>query len=114
MIEDSSFDFDEVSPRSWLDAFPWIQGTADLQTHRWWNEWISDTSFVTRRHRLAQISELAMEHLTSWTIGQIFPGLAPDVDLRELRLPARATNALMREQVTMGSDLMGLMLVDRV
>ncbi len=40
-----------------------------------------------------QIAELAMQRLSHWTIGSIFPGLSPDIDLLQLNLPVRAINA---------------------
>jgi hypothetical protein len=94
---DFDFDFDDLRPRSWLDAFPWLKGAAESATP-WWNEPIDDADVVARRQRLAQISELAMERLTMWTIGQIFPGLSPDLQLAQLHLPARAVNALGRHE----------------
>lgn len=84
----------ELCPRSWLDAFPWLKGIAEPDSDQWWNGVIDDSDAVERRQRLAQISELAVERLTRWTIGQIFPGLAPHVDLHRLQLPTRAINAL--------------------
>ena len=46
-----------------------------------------------------------MERLTQWTIGQIFPGLSPDLDLRLLQLPVRAANALHRQDCTQAGAL---------
>ncbi|MBB2745047.1 UNVERIFIED_ORG: hypothetical protein FHR35_004896 [Microbispora rosea subsp. rosea] len=107
MTEDFSSAFEDLRPRSWLDAFPWIKG-ASAETSPWWTESIDDASSPMRRQRLAHISELAMERLSHWTIGQIFPGLPPELDLLTLPLPGRAANALVREQFTTGADLMSL------
>ncbi|WP_421874590.1 sigma factor-like helix-turn-helix DNA-binding protein [Mycolicibacterium wolinskyi] len=59
----------------------------------WWNEPIESTSADARQARLAQISALAMERLTRWTIGEIFPGLPGNIDVLGLDIPARARNA---------------------
>lgn len=109
MTEDSEVDFDD-HPRSWLDAFPWIKGARDARTGRWWEEEINDAPVADRDGRLAEIAQIATERLTHWTIGQIFPGLSPDLDLRDLRLPARATNAFARKQILTASELMNLSL----
>lgn len=87
---------DEVRPRSWADAFPWLAGASGAGAVDWWSESIEGTNPVTRRTRLATISALAMERLTRWTVGQIFPGLPADVDLLSLEMPARARNVLSR------------------
>ncbi|MFJ9775577.1 sigma factor-like helix-turn-helix DNA-binding protein [Kitasatospora sp. NPDC101157] len=108
MTNDSSFP--DPRPRSWLDAFPWLKGAADSGTDTWWNDVIDDTDEAVRRQRSAQISELAMAHLTQWTIEQIFPGLAPDVDLHQLQLPARAINALIQHDCSRAGDLAGITL----
>lgn len=104
------FSFTDPSPRSWLDAFPWLKGTADPSADAWWNNSIEDADSVVRRQRLAQISELAMARLTQWTIGQIFPGLADDIELHQLQLPARAINALGHRNCSRPSDLAGITL----
>lgn len=89
-------DFDDPRPLSWADAFPWLAGASGRSGVHWWREGINDTDPATRRIRLATIAELAIKRLSRWTIGQIFPGLPPDVDLMELPLPTRAQNALSR------------------
>ncbi|MCV6967756.1 hypothetical protein H7J50_28730 [Mycobacterium intermedium] len=62
----------------------------------WLKDSIQDTDPITHEARLATISALAMERLTRWTIGQIFPGLPPDINLLHLDLPMRARNALAK------------------
>jgi hypothetical protein len=48
-----------------------------------------------------------------WTIGQIFPGLSPELDLRGLwLLPTRAINVMMRHGFATGADLMPLPLYE--
>ncbi|MEX5297523.1 sigma factor-like helix-turn-helix DNA-binding protein [Kocuria sp. CPCC 205292] len=108
MIENPPFD--SLRPRSWLDAFPWIKGAADPHAEVWWNDAIDDTGAVVRRQRLAQIAELAMERLTRWTIGQVFPGLSPEIELQRLELPVRAVNALGRRGIVQGADIASLTL----
>ncbi len=96
MTEDLGFE--DLSPRSWLDAFPWLRGASSGElVSPWWDEHIDDTPPDERWQRLGQISHLAMGRLTDWTIGQIFPGLSPDLDLLDLDLPTRVLNVLARE-----------------
>jgi hypothetical protein len=106
------FAFDDVRPRTWADAFPWLSGAAGLTGATWRDRPIDDTDFTSRQSYLAEISELAMERLTQWTMGQIFPGLSPDLELRALKLPARAANTLTRERCVLAGDLTGLTLDD--
>lgn len=114
MTQDFSFDFEDVRPRTWLDAFPWLRGAVEWhgEGRPWWHDAIEDTAFEDRERRVAQISELAMERLTRWTIAQIFPGLSPDVDLLKLNLPIRAINALGRFECGRSGELMALTLDD--
>ncbi|WP_206475000.1 sigma factor-like helix-turn-helix DNA-binding protein [Dietzia sp. KRD202] len=86
----------DARPLVWADAFPWLAGASGSNDVNWWQEEIVDADPLTYRSRLATISELAMERLTRWTIGQIFPGLPPNIDLMQLPLPTRAVNALAR------------------
>lgn len=106
MTDDSSFT--DPRPRSWLDTFPWLKGAADPGVEAWWNDPIDDANVP--RERLAQISELAMARLPQWTIGQIFPGLAPAFELYRMQLPARANNALRQRDYSLAGDLAGITL----
>lgn len=108
----TDFNFDDVRPRSWADAFPWLAGASGTSGVHWWREAIDDTDPMTRRTRIATISELAMERLTRWTIGQIFPGLSLDVDMLQLHLPVRATNALGRFNCSTSGQLLSITLDD--
>lgn len=110
MAED--FSFDDLRPLSWGDAFPWLAGAADVHADGWWHEAIDAADTVTRLERLSQVSELAMGRLTGWTIGELFPGLAPDIDLLQIRLPNRAINALVRRDCHQVGDLLNLTLDD--
>jgi hypothetical protein len=92
----SDFSLNDIPPRSWADAFPWLAGATGVGGVDWWNESIEDTDALTHQARLATISALAMERLTRWTIGEIFPGLAAEIDLLSLEMPARARNVLSR------------------
>lgn len=108
MIDDSSVD--PRAPR-WVDAFPWLKSTCDLSDDSWWLEEIDNSTPGMRKHRLEKISDLAMRRLTLWTIGQIFPGLSPELDLRLLwMLPTRAINAMTRNGFATGADLMPIAL----
>lgn len=110
----TDFTFDDVRPRSWADAFPWLAGASGSMRlgsdGSWWHEAIDETDPATRHIRLGTVSELAMERLTRWTIGQIFPGLSEDIDLLQLNLPARAVNALTRFNCGNSGQLMGITL----
>ncbi|SDU48253.1 sigma factor-like helix-turn-helix DNA-binding protein [Jiangella alkaliphila] len=105
MTEDALFD--DMRPSTWLDAFPWLKGVVGDADETWWIEPMDDTDRVTHRRRLAAISELAMAHLSRWTISQILPGLPASVDLLHLELPVRAANALTREGCRRAGDLLG-------
>ncbi|MCG7610765.1 MULTISPECIES: sigma factor-like helix-turn-helix DNA-binding protein [Mycobacterium] len=83
---------DDVRPRTWSDAFPWLAGASGVGAVGWWSDKIEDTDPATRQSRLSTISALAMERLTRWTIGEIFPGLPPDIDIIGLDIPVRARN----------------------
>lgn len=105
------FAFDDLRPRTWVDAFPWLPGVASSPSAAsWWDDPLDDAGTLQRRERLAQISEFAMGRLTRWTIGQILPGLPPDLPLVELQLPVRAVNALGNRAVIDAGDLHGVTL----
>lgn len=109
MMDD--FPSDDIRPFVWLDAFPWIKGAAEPDEDPWWNDAIEDATVAVRRKRLARISELAMARLTRWTVGQILPGLDPELDLEVLPLPTRAVNALGRHDCLRAAKLSGITLV---
>ncbi|WP_179293437.1 sigma factor-like helix-turn-helix DNA-binding protein [Mycobacterium intracellulare] len=97
---------DNRTPRTWIEAFPWLKGAAEPASTPWWTEPIDEAGTVTRDQRLSTISDLAMKHLTRWTIGEIFPGLPADLALRNLdRLSMRARNVLGRERRIFTADL---------
>ncbi|WP_229992220.1 DNA-directed RNA polymerase subunit alpha C-terminal domain-containing protein [Arthrobacter sp. Bi26] len=96
MTEDFLSGLDDQRPHNWIDAFPWLKGVVDAGALPIWADAIEGKSMAVRIQRLGQLSELAMERLSQWTIGQIFPGLTPELNLLEIRLPARAANALER------------------
>lgn len=100
----------DARPLTWADAFPWLAGASETGGVHWWDESIAETDLVTWRSRLGSIAELAMGRLTRWTIGQVFPGLAPNIDLLQLGLPTRATNALGRFGCGVSDQLMGVTL----
>lgn len=108
MSENDSFAYQ--SPNSWLDAFPWLRGAAEPGSTPWWNAPIAEAHDESRQRYLATVSELAMERLTHWTIGEIFPGLSPGLELRHLDLPKRASNALNRQRCLVAGDLSNLTL----
>lgn len=106
------FDFDDQQPRTWGEAFPWLSSAARLVDSPWWNRTINDTDQADRRDYLVQIADLAMQRLSHWTIGSIFPGLPPDIDLLRQNLPVRAINALTRFECGRSGDLMVLSVDD--
>lgn len=103
--------------RSWLDAFPWIESAAEPvgstgRAEAWWLQQVDASGTRERRERLADLSDLALESLTRWTVGQIFPGLPSGVVLASLDMTNRARNALSRFGYYTASDLQGLELAD--
>lgn len=106
--------FDDLRPLTWLDAFPWLRGASAGHTDTpWWDAAIFDASPDEHRRRLAEISELAMNRLTRWTVGQIFPGLPPQLPIAALGLPPRPRNALMQgANYTMTGELISLTIED--
>ncbi len=102
--------FVDRRPQSWLDAFPWLKGAAEVGTSPWWDAPIQIADCATRDQFLAKISELAMERLTHWTIGEVFPGLSPELEIDRLDIPARAINSLIREGCHTTAGLTGITL----
>lgn len=100
MFRESDFTFDDVAPLSWADAFPWLSGASGNDPEQWWNEPINSDDSETYEMRLGRIAELALSRLTHWTIGQIFPGLPSELDLRDIDFPNRVRNALSRAGYT--------------
>lgn len=101
----------------WLDAFPWLEAVAagDGQAEdpsAWWRQPIDLPGSEQRRCRLAWLSELALERLSRWTIGQIFPGLPAETWLDGLPLTTRARNTLGRLGYRTAADLQGVELAD--
>src|ERR1700722_9336035 len=95
----------------WLDAFPWVEAAANEggrgadESHAWWQESIDASGTAERHQRLAKVSDLALGRLTRWTIGQIFPGLAPETLLESLPVTTRARNAFTRLGYSVAGDL---------
>lgn len=99
-------------PHTWIDAFPWLRGAAESDSQFWWESPIDEKGTARRQQRIGMISDLAIERLTRWTVGQIFPGLPPDLSLDELDIPVRALNALKRGKFRYASDLIPVTLDD--
>ncbi|MEU3551657.1 sigma factor-like helix-turn-helix DNA-binding protein [Streptomyces longwoodensis] len=93
-------------PHRWLDVFPWLTSGPDAQT--WWNDTITGATPSVRRRRLAQVTEDAMTRLSQWTMGQIFPVLAPDLPLNRIDLPTRAMTAFGQRSYTQVGHLAGI------
>jgi hypothetical protein len=95
----------------WLDAFPWIESAANTSAtmdgrSAWWRKPIESDGALEREQRLAELSDLAIERLSRWTIGQIFPGLPPETVLDHLPVTTRARNAFHHRDALVGNDLM--------
>jgi len=110
---------DDARPQlSWADAFPWIEaaaadpGNTTEGALAWWREPIDASGPQRRAERLADLSDLALERLTRWTIGQIFPALPAGAVLHFLPMTNRAKNALARFGYRTAGDLQGLELAD--
>src|SRR5690242_11600302 len=71
----------------------------------WWREPVDPAGSPQRRKRLAALSDLALDRLGRWTIGQIFPGLPSDTTLGDLPLSTRARNVLARFGYWVAGDL---------
>jgi Sigma-70, region 4/Bacterial RNA polymerase, alpha chain C terminal domain len=104
---------DDAYPRlRWVDAFPWIEAAAsDLLTAvgtPWWLEPVPRPGTALRGERLADLSDLMLERLTRWTIGQIFPNLPVETALTRLFITNRARNALARFGYETAGDLQDL------
>lgn len=91
---------------TWLDAFPWLPAVAHASSVQWATH-IDDDSGEPNPQVVAHIAELASERLSHWSIGQILPGLRPDVELSFLNFPTRAANALYRHGMHTTGDLAG-------
>ncbi|GAA3137759.1 hypothetical protein GCM10010530_67430 [Kribbella aluminosa] len=113
MTDDSA----EGAAISWLEAFPWVQAAAGSDVsleddgHPWWEAAIAESEPADQT-RLGQISSLALERLTRWTIGQIFPGLPSDEELPRILTSTRARNAASRQGYKTSGDLLPLELGD--
>lgn len=101
----------------WLDAFPWLDAAAPADLFAdditsWWRQPIDPAGSPQRHQRLALLSDLALDRLGRWTIGQIFPGLPSDTVLADLPLTTRARNALGRFEYQVAGDLQDTELSD--
>jgi len=102
----------------WVDAFPWIEAaaadllTADESAQAWWLGPVDAFGTALEAERLADLSDLMLERLTRWTIGQIIPNLPAEMDLASLPMTNRARNALARFGYKTAGDLQGLELVE--
>ena len=102
----------EVRYQRWVDVFPWLGGmpSSGSAGRFGWDTSIAAAEPRERSWRLATISTLAMERLTRWTIGQIFPGLPADIDVLALDIPTRASTAILRSGCAEPADLLALTL----
>src|SRR5690348_7834291 len=79
MVDEPSAD--EYPRPRWVDAFPWIEAaSSDLfaahgGAQAWWLQPVDTFGTAIRAERLADLSDVMLERLTRWTIGQIFPTL---------------------------------------
>jgi RNA polymerase sigma factor (sigma-70 family) len=110
---------DSVDGPCWIDAFPWIESASRTRPGElggspepWWRQPIDASGTPVRADRLALLSDLALERLARWTIGQILPGLPSETVLSSLPLPARARNALGRFGFVIAADIQGQELAD--
>lgn len=105
---DSDFEFVDVRPRRWADAFPWIPSKAadrDWERGAWWDWSIDDTDLASRSSVVGDIVSLIIDRLGKWPLGDVLPGLPSEVQLAKLDLPVRAKNVLYREQIHTGADI---------
>jgi len=98
----------------WVDAFPWIEAAAGGPgnpvggARPWWLDPVDARGTEVRAERVADMSDLALERLTRWTIGQIFPALPAGTVLAGLPMTNRARNALARFGYQTAGDLQSL------
>jgi len=99
---------------SWLDAFPWLRNFAGQDDDRemWWQTPLVGLGAGDRHQRIAQVSDIALDRLGRWTLGQIFTTLPPDIALDALPLPTRARNMSKRLGLSKTGDLMNQELGD--
>lgn len=105
---------DGPRPLTWLEAFPWLRAVSADCPEPWWESAIDNVAEQERREIFGRISEAAMGHLSHWTIGQLFPGLQPELLLTTLGLPGRPANTLKRNGCYMAADLSNLTIEDIV
>ncbi|SFP89499.1 Sigma-70, region 4 [Geodermatophilus dictyosporus] len=113
-MQQTSSSADQDVVLRWIDAFPWIgalSGEGDGEGG-WWLLAVDPPASTARWQRLGWLAEMAIERLTRWTIGQIFPGLPGSTDLGALNLPTRIRNACMREGYSSVAELQVLYLED--
>ncbi|MGY1753802.1 sigma factor-like helix-turn-helix DNA-binding protein [Blastococcus sp. SYSU D01042] len=99
----------------WVDAFPWLDTAAREvggDVNAWWLQPIDPVGSSSRSQHLARVTDLALERLSRWTIGQIFPGLPGDVVLESLNLNTRIRNVFARFGYRTVSDLQHIWLGD--
>jgi hypothetical protein len=98
----------------WIDVFPWIEasvvslGGATEFNRAWWLETVAASDSGTCAQRFADLSRLALQQLTDWPIGQIFPALPAKVALAALPMTNRAKNALAQSGYRTAGNLRDL------
>lgn len=115
MLDDPDFEFLDLRPRSWADAFPWIPGKAATvvwEDGKWWDWPIDDSDLTSRKTAVDNILSLAVDRLGKWKVGDVFPGLPSEVELAKLDLPVRAVNVLDRAGLHTGADIAELPVED--
>ena len=105
------FDFIDLRPRVWADAFPWVatkvsHDDEDLASRL--EAPIDDADGTSRDQILDKLVSIAFDRLGGWPIGEIFPGMPLDLSIDELELPTRASTVLYREQKLTTGDLADL------
>lgn len=106
-----SVERDTAQPWTWFDAFPWLRSVSlspGAIAAFGWERPVDEGCPEDHQERIERVSELAMQRLSRWSIGQIFPGLPQELMLHSLELPTRAANALAERHLRKASDIFSL------
>jgi hypothetical protein len=98
---------------TWADVFPWLQDYGYPITGfglpiDWQRHPMSDAKDPQQVAILSRLATIALERLSNWTIGDIFPTLPSGLQLNKLPFSTRARNVLARQHFSVFADLQDL------
>ena len=99
----------DIQP-TWVDVFPWLEAYADalpspVPTVDWHLQAVNDADYRQRQEILFLVASIALEQLSKWTIGEIFPTLPSETSLTTLSFTTRARTVLARKGLTVLADI---------